>query len=106
MGKRQRGGTSSAEEVPAFSQASEAIKITELVAVYGVRFCDETMMDQTELRQLLEEIEYECEVLIQARFHFRGRKDDKLGHVTTAWVELHKLHNVGRETVERKIKEY
>ena len=36
-GKRQRGGTSSAEEVPAFSQASEAIKITELVAVYGVR---------------------------------------------------------------------
>ena len=64
------------------------------------------MMDQTELRQPLEEIEYECEVLIQARFHFRGRKDDKLGHVTTAWVELHKLDNVGRETVERKIKEY
>ena len=51
------------------------------------------------------EDDYECEVLIRARFHFR--ESDKMGRVTIAWVYLDTLDDlVGQATRRRKLKEH
>ena len=69
------------------------------------RFCNETKMDEIELCNEVGEDDYECEVLIRARFHFR--ESDKMGRVTIAWVYLDTLDDlVGQATRRRKLKEH
>ena len=69
------------------------------------RFCNETKMDEIELCNEVGEDDYECEVLIRARFHFR--ESDKMGRVTIAWVDLDTLDDlVGQATRCLKLKEH
>ena len=54
-------------------------------------------MEDVELCNEVGEDDYECEVLIRARFHFR--ESDKMGRVTIAWVYLDTLDDlVGQAT--------
>ena len=51
------------------------------------------------------EDDYECEVLIRSRFHFR--ESDKMGRVTIAWVYLDTLDDlVGQAARRRKLKDH
>ena len=62
-------------------------------------------MDEVELCNEVGEDDYECEVLIRARFHFR--ESDKMGRVTIAWVYLDTLDDlVGQATRCLKLKEH
>ena len=62
-------------------------------------------MDEVELCNEVGEDDYESEVLIRARFHFR--ESDKMGRVTIAWVYLDTLDDlVGQATRCLKLKEH
>ena len=62
-------------------------------------------MEDVELCNEVGEDDYECEVLIRSRFHFR--ESDKMGRVTIAWVYLDTLDDlVGQATRCLKLKEH
>ena len=62
-------------------------------------------MEDVELCNEVGEDDYESEVLIRARFHFR--ESDKMGRVTIAWVEQEMLEDlVGPTMRERTMKKY
>ena len=62
-------------------------------------------MDHIDLCNEVEEADFECEVLVRAKFHFR--ESDKMGRVTIAWVEQEMLEDlVGPTMRERTMKKY